>query len=151
MKIEPMSPDEIVRNIRKHMEMYPDQATELVDGLRQVVVERTPDTTPNRKQELREKIEDIQGHCMHERGHDCWYFQTLSRIREKEWDEDEVDRIMSSEQDGALEQLLADTVKAEVNKVLDEMESKAVIVTSQTGASKWIPLSAIEQVRKEVI
>ena len=44
-KFKPMSPDEIVRNIRKHIEVYPDQAGELVDGLRQVVAESAPDAT----------------------------------------------------------------------------------------------------------
>ena len=42
-KIEPMTSDEIVHHIREHLEMYPDQAGELVEGLRLIVEDNRVD------------------------------------------------------------------------------------------------------------
>ncbi|NIL77137.1 hypothetical protein [Rhodococcus sp. B10] len=56
-KLQPMNPDEIVRNIRKHLEVYPDQASELVDELRSVVEDNTAGGSSNTSDdELREVI-----------------------------------------------------------------------------------------------
>ena len=50
-------------------------------------------------------------------------------------------------------ELISATAKSEVNKVLDEVVDKAIVeqnvILGVTVSSKKIPLSAIEQVRKE--
>lgn len=101
----------------------------------------------NTKQELREKIAELthmQGCQSYTHGHNDG---TAGKEANFDWfekyEEDVADEIL---------QLFTDTVKAEVNKALDELiESSIEEIPMSSGDNiPFVRVSAIEQVRKEI-
>lgn len=89
-------------------------------------------TTPNTKQELREKLSRVR---------------SLSNFPDKSVFKSATVEAWSAE----IEELLTDTVKAEVNKSLDELikSSTEEIPMSSGDNIPFVRVSAIEQVRKD--